>query len=96
MYTSSIDLGLACSEQWLFFESHHHGHNYVRYALIFLLPNTTYPSSLSNVYLAWSAVLDFVLALFPWVALWNLNMKKKEKYTICLSLSLGILLVLLS
>ncbi|KAJ5493721.1 hypothetical protein N7463_009808 [Penicillium fimorum] len=39
---------------------------------------------------AWSAVLDFVLALFPWVALWNLNMKKKEKYTICISLSLGI------
>lgn len=54
------------------------------------------PSSLSNIYLAWSAVLDFVLALFPWVALWNLNMKKKEKYTICLSLSLGILLVFLS
>lgn len=50
--------------------------------------------SCSNIFLAWSAVLDFVLALFPWLALWNLNMKKKEKYTICFSLSLGILLVL--
>ncbi|KAJ5382274.1 hypothetical protein N7517_000185 [Penicillium concentricum] len=45
---------------------------------------------MATIMCAWSAVLDFVLALFPWVALWNLNMKKKEKYTICLSLSLGI------
>ncbi|KAJ5614974.1 hypothetical protein N7537_000088 [Penicillium hordei] len=45
---------------------------------------------MATVMCAWSAVLDFVLALFPWVALWNLNMKRKEKYTICLSLSLGI------
>ncbi|PLB42583.1 uncharacterized protein BDW47DRAFT_121684 [Aspergillus candidus] len=45
---------------------------------------------IATVMCAWSAVLDFVLALFPWVALWDLNMKKKEKITICLSLSLGI------
>ncbi|KAJ5782941.1 hypothetical protein N7457_004715 [Penicillium paradoxum] len=44
----------------------------------------------ATVMCAWSAVLDFVLAFFPWIALWNLNIKKKEKYTICLSLSLGI------
>ncbi|CAI7599697.1 unnamed protein product [Penicillium glandicola] len=45
---------------------------------------------IATVMCAWSAVLDFVLAIFPWLALWNLNMKKKEKYTICISLSLGI------
>ncbi|KAL4874554.1 hypothetical protein BJY04DRAFT_225864 [Aspergillus karnatakaensis] len=44
----------------------------------------------ATVMCAWSAVLDFVLAFFPWYALWQLNMKRKEKITICLSLSLGV------
>ncbi|KAJ5106125.1 hypothetical protein N7456_002800 [Penicillium angulare] len=44
----------------------------------------------ATVMCAWAAVLDFVLAIFPWYALWNLNMKQKEKITICISLSLGI------
>lgn len=35
--------------------------------------------------------MDFALAIFPWIALHNLNIKKKEKITICASLSLGIL-----
>ncbi|XXG99656.1 hypothetical protein Hte_005997 [Hypoxylon texense] len=38
----------------------------------------------------WSAAMDFFLAAFPWVVLWKLNMPKKEKITICVSLSLGI------
>ncbi|CAH0022450.1 unnamed protein product, partial [Clonostachys rhizophaga] len=37
-----------------------------------------------------SAFLDFVLAGFPWIALRNLNMKRKERITICISLSLGV------
>lgn len=45
----------------------------------------------SNFVLAWAAALDFILAGFPWVALRNLNMKRKERLTICASLSLGIL-----
>ncbi|KAL4928050.1 uncharacterized protein BDV17DRAFT_298785 [Aspergillus undulatus] len=44
----------------------------------------------ATVMCAWSAVLDFVLAFFPWYALWQLNMKKREKITICMSLSLGV------
>ncbi|KAL3474274.1 hypothetical protein BJX99DRAFT_271806 [Aspergillus californicus] len=44
----------------------------------------------ATVLCAWSVVLDFVLALFPWYALWNLNIKQKEKITICISLSLGV------
>ncbi|KAL4953577.1 hypothetical protein BDW69DRAFT_184368 [Aspergillus filifer] len=44
----------------------------------------------ATVMCAWSAVLDFVLAFFPWYALWQLNMKRKEKITICMSLSLGV------
>ncbi|KAL4907811.1 hypothetical protein BDW74DRAFT_189220 [Aspergillus multicolor] len=47
-------------------------------------------TQIATVMCAWSAVLDFVLALFPWYALWNLNIKRKEKITICLSLSLGV------
>jgi hypothetical protein len=37
--------------------------------------------------------MDFFLALFPWFVLWNLNIKRKERITICVSLSLGIMLV---
>ncbi|KAI1080756.1 hypothetical protein F5B20DRAFT_589130 [Whalleya microplaca] len=40
---------------------------------------------------SWSAAMDFFLAAFPWWVLWNLNMQKKEKFTICVSLSLGVL-----
>ncbi|KAI1774371.1 hypothetical protein F4818DRAFT_80454 [Hypoxylon cercidicola] len=39
---------------------------------------------------SWSAAMDFFLAAFPWVVLWKLNMPKKEKITICVSLSLGV------
>lgn len=51
------------------------------------------PISLTNVaYVtcSWSAAMDFFLAIFPWFVLWELNMKKKEKITVCLSLSLGV------
>ncbi|KAI2607900.1 hypothetical protein GGR54DRAFT_395521 [Hypoxylon sp. NC1633] len=40
---------------------------------------------------SWSAAMDFFLAAFPWVVLWKLNMQKREKITICVSLSLGIM-----
>ncbi|KAF4120424.1 hypothetical protein GMORB2_3225 [Geosmithia morbida] len=39
---------------------------------------------------AYAAVMDFTLAIFPWIALHNLNIKRKEKIAICVSLSLGI------
>ncbi|KAG6365590.1 hypothetical protein INS49_007201 [Diaporthe citri] len=51
------------------------------------------PISLTNVaYVtcSWSAAMDFFLAVFPWFVLWELNMKRREKITVCLSLSLGI------
>lgn len=34
--------------------------------------------------------MDFFLAFFPWYVIWALNMKKKDKITVCLSLSLGL------
>ncbi|KNG49035.1 hypothetical protein TW65_04017 [Stemphylium lycopersici] len=39
---------------------------------------------------AWSAAMDFVLAILPWHVLMGLNMKRKEKITIATGLSLGI------
>ncbi|KAK7213129.1 hypothetical protein V2G26_020307 [Clonostachys chloroleuca] len=39
---------------------------------------------------AYSAATDFILALLPWAMLWNLNMKKKEKFGVALAMSLGV------
>ncbi|KAI1767874.1 hypothetical protein GGR53DRAFT_525483 [Hypoxylon sp. FL1150] len=57
------------------------------------IENKTCPINLTDiafVMCSWSAAMDFFLAAFPWVVLWKLNMPKKEKITICLSLSLGV------
>ncbi|KAF1364275.1 hypothetical protein EJ07DRAFT_98561 [Lizonia empirigonia] len=39
---------------------------------------------------AWSATMDFVLAILPWPVVMGLNMKRKEKITIACGLSLGV------
>ncbi|KAK8001182.1 hypothetical protein PG991_013404 [Apiospora marii] len=39
---------------------------------------------------SWCVVVDFFLALFPWLFIWNLNMPRGEKITIAGSMSLGI------
>ncbi|KAF9690697.1 hypothetical protein EKO04_011492 [Ascochyta lentis] len=39
---------------------------------------------------AWSASMDFVLAILPWPVVMGLNMKRKEKITIACGLSLGV------
>jgi hypothetical protein len=40
---------------------------------------------------AYSGAQDFILALLPWTMMWNLQMKKKEKFGIAIAMSLGIL-----
>lgn len=42
---------------------------------------------------AYSGAQDFVLAFLPWTILWKLQMKKKEKFGVCLAMSLGVLCV---
>ncbi|TVY43173.1 hypothetical protein LOCC1_G003191 [Lachnellula occidentalis] len=37
---------------------------------------------------SWSAAMDFFLAIYPWFVLWKVNIKRKERITICVSLSL--------
>ncbi|KAJ4299640.1 hypothetical protein N0V90_004886 [Kalmusia sp. IMI 367209] len=39
---------------------------------------------------AWSAAMDFVLAILPWHVIMGLNMKRKEKLTVAFGLSLGL------
>ncbi|KAM0082065.1 hypothetical protein ACKRZS_005785 [Fusarium odoratissimum] len=41
-------------------------------------------------YCSYAAAMDFILAGFLWIALHGLNIKPKERHTICLSLSLGV------
>ncbi|KAB8236693.1 uncharacterized protein BDW43DRAFT_308370 [Aspergillus alliaceus] len=38
---------------------------------------------------SWCAAVDFYFAILPWIFIWELNMKFKEKMTIAISLSLG-------
>jgi hypothetical protein len=40
---------------------------------------------------AYSGCMDFVLALLPWMILWKLEMKKREKVGIALAMSMGVL-----
>ncbi|KAK3377074.1 hypothetical protein B0T24DRAFT_509333, partial [Lasiosphaeria ovina] len=40
---------------------------------------------------AWSAAMDFVLALFPWLLIMRLNMRRVEKIGGCVAMSLGVL-----
>ncbi|QSZ32156.1 hypothetical protein DSL72_001727 [Monilinia vaccinii-corymbosi] len=46
---------------------------------------------IAKVICSFSAALDFFLAGFPWLVIWGLNMKRKEKIAICISLSLGVI-----
>lgn len=39
----------------------------------------------------WSVIVDFFYAAFPWWLLWNLNMPRREKMIIGISMSLGVL-----
>lgn len=38
---------------------------------------------------AWCAAVDFYFAILPWIFIWKLQMKFKEKMIIASSLSLG-------
>jgi len=38
---------------------------------------------------AYSAAMDFVLAILPWPLIWGLQMKKKEKLGVAIAMSLG-------
>ena len=35
--------------------------------------------------------VDFFFAIFPWIFVWNLNMNRREKLIITISMSLGVM-----
>ncbi|KAH8651954.1 hypothetical protein BGZ60DRAFT_361382, partial [Tricladium varicosporioides] len=39
----------------------------------------------------YSGCMDILLALFPWKIVWNLKIKKKEKFGLALAMSMGVL-----
>ncbi|KAL6708607.1 hypothetical protein ACN47E_002588 [Coniothyrium glycines] len=46
-----------------------------------------------NVY---NIIMDFVLATFPWIITWNLDMRKVEKIGLCVAMSLGMVVAIVS
>ncbi|OJD32664.1 uncharacterized protein BKCO1_3700055 [Diplodia corticola] len=46
-----------------------------------------------NVY---NIIMDFVFAVFPWFITWNLDMRKGEKIGLCLTMSLGMIVAVVS
>jgi len=42
---------------------------------------------------AYSGCMDLILAILPWSLLWNLQMKRGEKFGIAIAMSLGVLYV---
>jgi hypothetical protein len=45
----------------------------------------------ANYRAAYSAAMDFTLALLPWKLIWGLQMKKKEKVGVAVAMSCGVL-----
>ncbi|KAF2686037.1 hypothetical protein K458DRAFT_363594 [Lentithecium fluviatile CBS 122367] len=46
-----------------------------------------------NVY---NIIMDFVFALFPWIITWKLDMRKNEKIGLCVTMSLGMVVAVVS
>ncbi|KAH7127219.1 hypothetical protein B0J11DRAFT_527509 [Dendryphion nanum] len=46
-----------------------------------------------NIY---NIIMDFVFALFPWVVTWNLDMRRAEKIGLCITMSLGMVVAIVS
>ncbi|KAF2126769.1 hypothetical protein P153DRAFT_388091 [Dothidotthia symphoricarpi CBS 119687] len=46
-----------------------------------------------NVY---NIIMDFVLALFPWIITWHLDMRRVEKVGLCATMSLGMIVAVVS
>ncbi|EMD90589.1 hypothetical protein COCC4DRAFT_127789 [Bipolaris maydis ATCC 48331] len=46
-----------------------------------------------NVY---NIIMDFILAVFPWVITWNLDMRRVEKIGLCVAMSLGMVVAVVS
>lgn len=44
----------------------------------------------------YNIVTDFILALFPWLVTWGMRIKKLEKIGVCVTMSLGVVVAVIS
>lgn len=72
----------------------HNTQNYWRMSGFCL--ETTFTNNLKRAGNAWNIAMDFVLALFPWMVIWKLNINRWEKIGLCGTMSLGILVAIIS
>ncbi|KAM3421885.1 hypothetical protein BST61_g2262 [Cercospora zeina] len=42
----------------------------------------------------YNVIMDFIFALFPWVITWNLDMRRREKVGLCITMSLGMVVAI--
>jgi hypothetical protein len=47
--------------------------------------------SADGVRIAYSGVCDLLFAILPWPIIWNLQMKRKEKFAVAVAMSMGVL-----
>jgi len=62
--------------------------------VLLLIPGACVPDmtdTLCAPCLAYSGLMDIVLALLPWSVVWNLQMRKKEKIGVAVAMSMGVL-----
>lgn len=50
----------------------------------------------NNIALVYNIIMDFVLATFPWIITWNLDMRRVEKVGLCIAMSLGMVVAIIS
>ncbi|CAN8098559.1 unnamed protein product [Discula destructiva] len=48
---------------------------------------------IGNIY---NIVMDFIFALFPWLITWRLHLKRAEKIALCITLSLGVVVAIIT
>lgn len=41
-----------------------------------------------TILLVYNIIMDFILATFPWIITWNLDMRRVEKIGLCVTMSL--------
>lgn len=47
-------------------------------------------------HLVFNIIADFILALFPWMVTWKLRISLKEKIALCITMSLGVVVAIIS
>ncbi|KUI61227.1 hypothetical protein VP1G_08386 [Cytospora mali] len=58
--------------------------------------NYNYQQNYKEVGNIYNIIMDFIFAIFPWFITWPLNLKRAEKIGLCITLSLGMLIAIIT